>query len=82
VVFTWQAVEHVSTALAPLEARTATFAVAIAPDTAGPLHVDARLRFRPYAPRLLRILDLAHLLDELEVTDINVAVATVDVLAP
>ena len=82
VMFMWHAVEHVSTTLAPLEARTATFAVATAKDTAGPLHVDARLRFRPYMPRLLRTLDLDHLLDELEITDVDVATAAVEVLAP
>lgn len=78
VMFNWHAVGHESNALGPLEARTTAFTVATAPDTAGPLHVDARLRFRAYPPRLLRTLGLDHLQEELQIVDIHVADATVE----
>lgn len=58
-ILPWQATEHVSRSLNPLHARTHTLFVPTSSTTPGPLSVQATLRFRPFAPYLYRVLELA-----------------------
>jgi hypothetical protein len=70
-LFTHRATEHTSKALQPLHERTVTLFAPIPNDAIGPLDVSARLRFRPYGPYLLRLLELDAWLDHLQITDID-----------
>lgn len=76
-LFTHEAVEHPTHALQPLHHRTVTLFAPVPPDAAGPLDVAARLRFRPHAPHLLRLLELDAWLDHLAITDIDAVAAQV-----
>ena len=61
--FTWRAVSIDETGLLqPGETRHASWTVPIPGGTAGPLTVEARLRFRPVSPAMVRMLGLDRLL--------------------
>jgi hypothetical protein len=53
-VFPWRAAEHFSSSLPPLYERTYTLFVPVPEGTAGPIRVEASLRFRSFPPFLLR----------------------------
>jgi hypothetical protein len=78
-VFPWKAAEHISGSLPPLYARTVTLFVPTEADTPGPLTIDARLRYREFAPFLLRAIGLPELVERLEITDIGEAIEMVEV---
>lgn len=80
-VFPWLAVEHLSSTLSPLYARTSTLFVPTRVDTVGPITVEATLRFRPLPPFLLRALGAEALVEKLVITDIDthsISVAVTD----
>lgn len=79
-LFPWRAAEHTSASLAPLYARTATLFVPTAGATAGPVTVEARLRFRPYPPHLLRALGLEDAISRVPIIDLDAV--TLEVPAP
>jgi hypothetical protein len=61
--FTWQAATiDESQLLAVGQTRVADYTVPVPVGTTGPLHVSARLLFRPMAPGILRLAGLDHLL--------------------
>lgn len=78
-LFSWRAAEHTSTTLSPLYERTYTLFVPTANDTAGPLEVRARLRFRSLPPFLLRALGLRDKVDRVPIFDIASTTLQVDV---
>lgn len=57
-IFPWRAVEVASTAIPAGHSRTYTLYVPVGADAAGPLTVDATLRFRATPPHVLRVLGL------------------------
>lgn len=81
-LFPWRAAEHLSTSLSPLYARTYTYFVPTPDTVVGPIHLSARLRFRPVAPFLLRALGLPDLVERVETYEIDVAGLDVPVATP
>lgn len=81
-LFSWLATDHFSSSLPPLYERTYTLFLPTAPDTVGPITIDARLRFRSFAPHLLRTLGLTELVAGLEIYDIVSASIDVTVTSP
>lgn len=81
-LFSWRATDHFSNSLAPLYERTFTLFIPTQVDTVGPITIDARLRFRSFAPHLLRLLGLADKVPRLEIHDIASASLQVSVVAP
>ncbi len=69
-IFPWRAAEHALNALSPNYTRTYTLFVPTQPDTPGPIHVEARLRFRPFPPYLLRLYNFDELAATMPVYDI------------
>lgn len=57
-ILPWVATEHISRSLGPLHARTYTLFVPTSSTTAGPLSVEAIVKFRPFPPYLFRVLEL------------------------
>lgn len=82
VVFTWDATEHISGSLSPLYQRTNTLFIPTEADTPGPIEVTARIRFRAFAPYLLRTLGLDEYLDKLEIFDVDSATLSIPVVGP
>jgi hypothetical protein len=78
-LLSWLAAENLGEPLAPLESRTFAYSIPTTPNTEGPITVDARLRYRAFAPRVLRTLELDELVANLEIFDIDEATTTVDV---
>jgi hypothetical protein len=76
----WEAIEMQTAAIPPLYPRTSTFFVPTASDTPGPLHVEARLRFRQVAPYVLRAVGMEDKVDGLVLWDIAVAEADIALL--
>lgn len=70
-IYSWRAVERISTALSPRYDRTFTLFVPTPADVTGPLEITARLRFRAFGPFLLRALGLGDLADRLPIYDID-----------
>ncbi len=81
-LFPWRAAEHWTGALSPLYDRTWTLFIPTAPDTVGPIHVEARLLFRSHPPFLLRLLGLDDYVDELEIHELASASIDIDVDQP
>jgi hypothetical protein len=81
-IFPWRAVEHFTSSLPPLFARTFTLFVPTVVDTPGPLEVSARIRFRTHPPYLLRALGLDELIGRIEIYDLASRSATVEIIAP
>lgn len=81
-IFPWRATEHHSNSISPLYERTHTLFVPTLSDTPGPVHIEARLRFRSFPPFLLRALSLSEKIDKLEIFDIDSISIDVDVAAP
>ena len=81
-IFSWRATEHWPHSLPPLHERVFTLFVPTRPETRGPVTIDARLRFRSHGPYLLRALGLDHLIDRLEVVDIDAVRIEVPLDAP
>ena len=79
-VFPWLAAEHVSNSLSPLFVRTHTLFIPTEEATVGPITIEARLRFRTFAPYLLRALGLGELIEKLEIYDIDEATLAVEVV--
>lgn len=71
-LFSWRAADHTSRAIQPLHARTWTLFLPV-PDGAAEISVEARLRFRPLAPHLLRLLDMPDEADALPIYDVDTA---------
>ena len=78
-VFPWKAAEHISSTISPLYVHTYTFFVPTEPDTVGPITIDARFRFRPLPPFLVRAVGLGQYVDKLQITDMDEATITVEV---
>lgn len=78
-LFPWRASEHLSTTLSPLYQRTYTYFVPVPADVVGPLTVAVRLRFRPFAPFLLRALGLEDLVERMDITDLDAVSAEVGI---
>lgn len=78
-LFSWRASDHFSNSLPPLYERTFTLFVPTEADTVGPITIDARLRFRSFAPHLLRLLGLGDKVARLEIFDIASASLQVNV---
>ena len=74
----WLAAEDLGESLAPLESRTFAYSIPTMPNTRGPITVDARLRYRAFAPHVLRALELDELVANLEIFDIDEATTTVN----
>ncbi len=70
-IFTWRATEHHSNSLSPLYDRTNTLFVPTSVNVRGPIHIEARLRFRAFAPYVLRVLGLPHYVERVEIFDID-----------
>ncbi len=70
-IFSWRASEHFSNSLSPLYTRTHTLFIPTSGATTGPISVTARIRFRSFAPFLLRALGLDQYLDKLHITDVD-----------
>jgi hypothetical protein len=81
-IFPWKAAELVSTTIPPRYARTRTLFVPTASDTASPVTIRSRLRFRSHPPFLLRALGLDQLLDKIEIHDIASEEMSVRLLSP
>ncbi len=81
-LFSWRATEHHTNSLSPLYDRTSTLFIPTASNTNGPVHIEARLRFRSFPPHLLRKLALDEYLSKLEIFDIDSLSIDVDLLAP
>lgn len=81
-VFSWRATEHHTNSLSPLYDRTSTLFIPTSGTTNGPVHVEARLRFRSFPPYLLRALGLSEFVGNLEVFDIDSISIDVDLLEP
>lgn len=81
-IFTWHAREHRRNAIPAGHERTFTYFVPVPAKAKGPLQVKTRLRFRAYAPFLLRLIGLDSLVDEVPVHDLASAATAVDVPAP
>ena len=81
-LFTWHATEHRRNAIPAGHERTWTYFAPIPVGAKGPLQVRATLRFRAYAPFLLRLVGLDAMVDELPIHDLASAVTAVDVTAP
>jgi hypothetical protein len=77
-LFPWRARSVKKHVLEPLAREAVMQRVRIAADVSFPLTVRARLRFRAFAPRLLRALGLDALLPRLTIVDIAEATARVD----
>lgn len=71
-LFSWQAADHTSRAISPGYARTFTLFVPV-PQDAGELTLEARLRFRPIPPHLLRKTGLEDLIPEVPTYDVDQA---------
>ncbi len=82
VLFPWRASEHLTRAVPPLYQRTYTLFVPVPDDVAGPIHIDARLRFRSVAPYLLRALGLTELVERLVIRELAADAVAVDVSGP
>ena len=76
-LFTHRAAEHTTNALFPLHTRTVTLFVPTDAAVTGPVTVSVRLRFRSFAPHLLRLLEQDALIDELTIYDIDAVEGTV-----
>lgn len=70
-VFSWRATEHHTNSLSPLYDRTATLFIPTTESTNGPIHIEARIRYRGFPPFLLRALELSEYIDKLEIFDID-----------
>ncbi len=70
-LFSWRATEHHTNALSPLYDRTSTLFIPTGALTVGPVHIEARLRFRSFPPYLLRALGLEEFVGKLEIFDID-----------
>lgn len=68
-LFPWRAAEHSTGALPPGYQRTYTLFVPTE-GAVGPVHVEARLRFRALPPYLLRLLGFADKVDRIEIHDL------------
>lgn len=79
-LFTHRATEHVSNSLSPLYERTFTLFIPTAAAAAGPLRIEARLRFRTHGPYLLRALGLDELVERIEIYDLDDDARTVEVV--
>lgn len=77
VLFPWRAAEHISASLSPGYARTNTLFVPTSSAAPGQLTVQARLRFRPYAPYLLRALGFDAMAQAIPIYEIATASASV-----
>lgn len=80
-LFPWRATEHRLSSLPPLYTRTFTLFVPVPEDAEGPVSVEARLRFRPYPPFLLRALGLDDLVEKVSIRDLAEASIEVAVAA-
>lgn len=69
-LFPWIATEHTTRALSPLYERTVTLFVPTTEAADLEVNIEARLRFRPLAPYLLRALDLEALVPKVRTYDI------------
>lgn len=72
-IFTWQASEHVLFSLPPHHERTWVRWLDVPADAQGPLQVEARLRFRPMPPYLLRALGLGTMVEHTRIHDMATA---------
>ena len=81
-LFSWRATEHHTNSLSPLYDRTNTLFIPTSDATNSPIHIEARLRFRSFAPHYLRALGLSQYVDNLEIFDIDSISVDVDLLAP
>lgn len=79
-LFPWRATEHWSTTLSPLYQRASTYFVPTEGAAAGPLSVQARVRFRPVSPHLLRTAGLGDHVADVPVYDLAATDAEVDAL--
>lgn len=79
VLFSWRASDRISTSLSPLYRRTFTLFVPTTDAAAGPLTIEARLRFRSFPPYLLRRLDLGDEGAKLPIYDIDATTLQTDV---
>jgi hypothetical protein len=75
-LFPWRATEHISQGLSPLYTRTYTLFVPTRDAAAGPLSMQARLRFRSHPPFLLRALGLEALVPRVLIHQVASAAAT------
>ncbi|MEZ4439810.1 MAG: cytochrome c family protein [Polyangiaceae bacterium] len=82
ILFPWRAAELRSTAIPPLYRRSYTLFVPTGEAAAGPITIQARLRFRSHGPYLLRALGLDELVEKVAIYDIATATTTVDLVAP
>jgi len=82
VVYSWEASEHVSGSLSPNYTRTSTLFIPTKPGTKGPVTVDAKIRFRAFAPYLLRTLELDNYLEKLESYDVDDASLSIPLAPP
>lgn len=81
-LFPWRATEHFSRSISPLYDRTHTLFIPTTGAAAGPVAVEARLRFRTHPPYLLRALGLADLLERVETYDVASDSLLVELTAP
>lgn len=81
-LFTWHAAEHRRNAIPAGHERTWTYFAPIPATTKGPLQVRATLRFRAYAPFLLRLVGLGQMVNDVPIHDLAKAATAVDVSAP
>jgi hypothetical protein len=69
-LFSWKAEDHTSRAISPGYARTWTLFLPV-PDDAVDVTVEARLRFRPLPPHLLRLVGLTAEADAVPIYDVD-----------
>lgn len=81
-LFPWRASEHISSSLSPGHARTHTFFVPVPATAAGPVTIEAALKFRAMPPYLLRALGMGESVGLMVVRTIAQATVTVAVTAP
>lgn len=71
-LFSWRAADHTSRAIQPLHARTWTLFLPV-PDHANEVTVEARLRFRPLPPHLLRLVGMEAEASQIPIYDVDTA---------
>lgn len=79
-IFPWRATEHISNALSPRYERTFPLFIPTK-EAAGPLRIEARLRFRSHPPYLLRRLGLEDKVERLEIYEIDAASLEVELVS-
>ncbi|RMD96073.1 MAG: hypothetical protein D6814_12050, partial [Calditrichaeota bacterium] len=69
VFFSWQAYGERTQTLPPLATVSPIYSIVIPQDVTGPLQIDLRLRFRSFAPFILRKLNLGDLVEKVPIID-------------